>query len=105
MRRRYVFGKDKKLYPEDDFPEEVERLNERPPVYGRGPAIHCDIEPFISPIDRKVISGKKAMRQHCKEHNVVPTQDLKGLPPKPAVAEYKPDKAAIREEIKRQVYK
>jgi hypothetical protein len=105
MKRRFVFGKDNKLYPEDDFPESVERLHQRPPVYGRGPAIFGDFDSFISPIDGKEVRGRKALRQHCKDHNVVPTRDLQGLPAKPSMQEYKPDKAAIREDLKRQLYK
>ncbi len=105
MRRRFVFGNDMKLYPEDDFPEDVERLHKNPPRFGRGPAIHCDYEEFVSPLDGKAVRGRKAYRQHCKDHNVVPTRELKGLPPKHAVEEYKPDKAAIREELKRHIYR
>jgi len=64
-----------------------------------------DLPDFVSPIDRSVIHGRAGMREHCRIHNVVPTADLQGLPPKPSVNEYKPDRAAIREALKRQFYK
>lgn len=105
MRTRFVFGNDKKLYEEGKFPEGVEPLYKKRPVYGHGPAIHGDFEPFVSPLDGKIVSGRKAYRQHCKDHDVVPTMELKGLPPKKAVEEYKPDRAAIKEELRKHLYK
>jgi len=45
--------------------------------------IQADYEEFISPIDRTVVRGRAAYRKHCKEHDVVPTAELKGLPTKP----------------------
>mgnify|MGYP006953626412 CR=1 FL=1 len=66
-------------------------------------AIYGDLPDFISPIDGKVVSGRAGMREHCRKHNVVPTADLKGLPVgPPGVA---PDRIAIREEIRKQLYK
>lgn len=105
MRQRYVFGHDKKLYPEGQFPPGIRPLNEKSPKYGSGPMVIGDYEPFVSPLDGKIVSGRKEYRQHCKDHNVVPTADLKGLPMKQAVEEYVPDKAAIREELIKAVYK
>ena len=64
-----------------------------------------DIPEFVSPIDGTVITGRAALRDHCARHNVVPTQELGGLPPKPAVQQYVPDRKAIRETIARQLYK
>lgn len=104
-RTRYVFGDDKNLYPEGQFPPGVGPLNAQPSRYGSGPTILADYEPFVSPLDNTVVSGRKEYRAHCKKHNVVSTADLKGLPLKHAVSEYKPDRAAIREELKRQFYK
>lgn len=40
-----------------------------------------DIEPFVSPIDGSIIKSRRGYRDHCKRHNVVPTAELKGLPP------------------------
>lgn len=63
-----------------------------------------DLPEFTSPIDGKQYSGRAGMREHCALHNVVPTADLKGLPFKPAVQEYVPDRAAIRETIIRTMH-
>ena len=69
------------------------------------PSVLPDLPEFRSPIDGKVYSGRAGLRDHCARHNVVPTAELKGLPPKPAVQQYTPDRAAIRETLKRQFYK
>lgn len=66
---------------------------------GRGPAIMGDLPDFVSPIDHTVVHGRAGMRDHCARHNVVPTADLKGLPPMTMNREYKPDRKAIREKI------
>lgn len=49
------------------------------------PAIIADTAAFVSPIDGSVVDGRAALRDHCARHNVVPTAELKGLPPKPFV--------------------
>ena len=49
------------------------------------PAILGDVPAFVSPIDGTIVSGRAALREHCKRHDVVPTAELKGLPPKPMV--------------------
>jgi hypothetical protein len=66
-------------------------------------AVYGDLPDFISPIDGKVVSGRAGMRDHCARHNVVPTADLKGLPIGPPRIE--PNRAEIREEIRKQLYK
>jgi hypothetical protein len=63
------------------------------------PHVRGDLPDFVSPIDGKTYSGRAGLREHCRVHDVVPTADLAGLPPKPAVAPYTPDRAAIREQI------
>lgn len=68
-------------------------------------AVLGDLPDFVSPIDGTVVRGRAGLRDHCKRHDVVPTLELQGLPPKLAVSEYKPDRAAIREELRRQLYK
>ena len=35
---------------------------------------------FVSPIDGKLYSGRVGMREHCRRHDVVSHQELKGLP-------------------------
>jgi len=69
------------------------------------PTVHGDLPDFISPIDGKLYSGRAGLRDHCARHDVVPTADLAGLPPKRANNEYVPDRAAIRESLRRQFYK
>lgn len=64
-----------------------------------------DIPDFVSPIDGTVVRGRAGLREHCKRHDVVPTSELKGLPPKPSVGQYTPDRAAIRSQLQRQLYK
>lgn len=64
-----------------------------------------DMPDFVSPIDGTLVRGRAGMREHCQKHNVVPTSELKGLSPKAAVQEYVPDRAAIRDALRRQVYK
>lgn len=70
-----------------------------------GPTVFGDLPDFVSPIDGSVVHGRAGLREHCIKHNVVPTADLAGLPVKLVNPEYKPDRAAIREEIRRQLYK
>jgi hypothetical protein len=36
-----------------------------------------DIEPFISPIDGSVITGRRALEEHNKRHNVTNVADFK----------------------------
>lgn len=67
-----------------------------------GPSIVKDIEPFVSPIDGTVISGRAALREHCLKHNVVPTADLKGLPVKTFNQEHK-SSPEYRDEMKRTI--
>ena len=69
------------------------------PVFqgSNAPAVLPDIEPFVSPIDKTVIGSRSALRAHCKAHDVVPTEELKGLPPRLANPEYKLTKNEIRE--------
>lgn len=89
-----------KLYDKSlPLPEGVESQERRTTT------IFGDAPDFVSPIDGKAYSGRAGMREHCARHDVVPTADLKGLPPKQANSQYVPDRAAIRETIRRQVYK
>lgn len=43
-------------------------------------AIMPDLPDFVSSVDGKTYSGRKGMREHNLRHNVVPVEDLKGLP-------------------------
>lgn len=37
-----------------------------------------DLEPFVSPVDGSVISGRAALREHDKRHGVTNVADFKG---------------------------
>lgn len=67
------------VYPDDGSPPY--RKGERPerPRVG-GATILPDLPDFISPVDGKHYSGRAGLREHCAKHDVVPTEDLKGLP-------------------------
>jgi hypothetical protein len=47
------------------------------------PSVRGDLPDFVSPIDGKTYSGRAGLRDHCARHDVVPTSELAGLPPKP----------------------
>jgi len=51
--------------------------------------VRGDIPDIVSSIDGTVISGRKAKREHCLKHNVVPFEEVKGLPPRTMNQEYK----------------
>lgn len=68
-----------------------------------------DLPDFVSPIDRKMYSGRAGLREHCKRHNVVPNEELKGLPYLKANSDMRDsqqirrDKEARKEQLIRQV--
>jgi len=67
------------IYPRDGsdpVPKDQYYVSERAP----GTAILPDLPDFVSPIDRKLYSGRAGLREHCRKHDVVPNLDLKGLP-------------------------
>ena len=87
-----------KLYDKSKpLPEGVEEPSFKPST------IYGDLPDFVSPIDGKTYSGRAGMRDHCARHDVVPTADLKGLPVghQPVA----PDRAGIRQELIKQLYK
>ena len=47
------------------------------------PTIQGDLPDFVSPIDGSVVHGRAGLRDHCARHDVVPSAELAGLPPKP----------------------
>lgn len=84
----------------------VEKHLAAPLAGNSAPTVLGDIEPFVSSIDGSVITGRAALRAHCKQHGVVLTADLKGLPPKPMNQEYKipeEQRRATREYIAHQL--
>ena len=90
-RKTYVQGKDGKFYEKSELARQEQ---------SSAPAILGDMAPFVSPIDGTVVEGRKAFREHCLKHDVVPTQELKGLPTKPMVM---PTSQAYRDETKRTI--
>lgn len=101
MARRSFIQINGRLYDKSEpLPEGVEASSRR-----ANSGVFGDLPEFVSPIDGTVVSGRAAMREHCVRHNVVPTADLAGLPPKPANQQYVPDRAAIRESLHRSIYK
>jgi hypothetical protein len=90
-RRRFVYINGEAHEVSQDYVAE--------PRGARGLTVYGDLPDFVSPIDGKTYSGRAGLREHCKIHDVVPTEDLKGLPPKPSVSPYVPDRAAIRDKI------
>ena len=72
------------------------------PPSSSGVMIAPDLVDFVSPIDGMVVRGRAGLREHCKRHDVVPTQELKGLPPLPAVSPWihtEAEKREIREKL------
>jgi hypothetical protein len=67
------------VYPSDGRPpyKRGEQSFEGP----AGPTFIPDSPEFVSPIDGQRYSGRAGLREHCKIHNVVPNNELKGLPP------------------------
>jgi hypothetical protein len=63
------------------------------------PYITPDLPDKVSTIDGTLISGRAGLREHCKRYDVVPTEDLKGLPPKTMFRPVEHSKRE-REEIK-----
>jgi len=41
-----------------------------------GHFIQGDIEAFVSPIDKSIISDRKQYREHCEKHGVVPAAEF-----------------------------
>lgn len=78
-----------------------------PPVFGRSAAVIPDIDPFVSPIDRSLINSRAQYRDHCKRHDVVPTQDLAGMPTSRAqsATERKKESEARKQMIANQLYR
>lgn len=67
MRKRYRWNPETlRQEPIDDSPS------------GVGFTVIPDIDPFVSPVDGSVITGRRALREHNKRHNVTNASDFKG---------------------------
>lgn len=75
MTRRSWVQINGKLIPKDESYEAASP---------NAPAVLGDLPDFVSSIDGSLVRGRAGLRDHCARHDVVPTTDLKGLPPKPA---------------------
>jgi hypothetical protein len=67
------------VYPADGSPPYRKGTRHETKV-SRGVAFLPDLPDFVSPIDGRTYSGRAGMREHNKRHDVVPNEDLKGLP-------------------------
>lgn len=68
---------DKAVWVESGSPEHLEYLEKiRRPKSN----IIGDEGEFVSPIDGKVYSGRRGMREHNARHDVINNRDLVGLP-------------------------
>jgi hypothetical protein len=101
-RYRAVYDKQGKAFEYQDGILTWVRPDLAPPGQtAKGPTVLGDIPDFISPIDGSLVSGRAGLRDHCARHNVVPTAELSGLPPKPFVQhDYSPE---YREQTKRTI--
>lgn len=81
MKSRSVYDQQGKAYETKDGEIVWVRKGYKLGHQGPSTSIISDIDPFISPIDGKIIGSRRQLNDHCKRHNVVPTADLKGLPP------------------------
>lgn len=45
---------------------------------GRSAAVIGDIEPFVSPVSGKPVFGKRQLREHNKQHEVVDRREMRG---------------------------
>lgn len=72
--------KESWIFPYDGSPPY--RRGERPErVSEKGFAVLSDLPDFVSHVDGKRYSGRAGMREHNIRNNVVPVEELKGLPP------------------------
>lgn len=69
MRRKFVYDEESK--------QMVEVSTAR--VSRTGHQLQMDIEPFVSPIDGKLIGSRSQLREHMKRHDVVDRRDYVGI--------------------------
>jgi hypothetical protein len=94
MARKSYVQIDGYLYEKGTEPHRGERV--------QGPTVIGDRPDFRSPIDGSIVSGRAGLRDHCARYDVVPTQELKGLPhghPQTPV-----DRNAVRQDLIKTMY-
>ena len=42
---------------------------------GESAAVHADFDPFLSPVDRKMINSRKELKEHHKRHGTTDSRD------------------------------
>jgi len=92
-RSRWIYIDGVAINAEDDAA--LARARGHSAATGRTVSIMPDLPEFVSPIDNQVYSGRAGLREHCQKHNVVPTADLAGLPPKPTRWEPVPSRREV----------
>lgn len=104
-RRKYIAGPDGHWHEVTTEEQRNEFYLKHYGPRGDSALVMPDLGDFVSPIDGKIYSGRAGMREHCRIHDVVPTRELKGLPPKFSATAPTIDRAGIRQELIRQLYK
>ena len=61
---------------QDRITGELIPIDESSMAHNRVVAIHGDIESFISPVDRSVITDRKQLREHNKRNDVVNSEEF-----------------------------
>ena len=88
-RTRYIQDpKTHKLIPADEYCGQQENTS----AY-----IMADYQPYQSMVTGEMIDGRKAHREHLKQHNLVVAEQNSSRP-------QKPDGGRLKEQIARQVY-
>jgi len=70
MSKKSFIQIDGKLIPKEDY--YGHNLRQTP----NGPMVMADIEPFVSPVDGKVINSRSQLRVHNKQHDVTSYADF-----------------------------
>ncbi len=69
------------VYPSDGSEPYLKGTGKSPQARTSGLFMHGDLPDFVSPVDGKHYSGRAGLREHNLRNNVVPMEDVKGLPP------------------------
>lgn len=75
IRQSWVYTSDGRVF-QKGTPEYEDYLDSKK---RRTPMVFGDEGDFVSPIDNKVYSGKRGMREHNARHDVINNRDLVGL--------------------------
>lgn len=74
-----IFDKNRKIqrgtWVQDENTGKMVKKGDFQPEYDDLPHIQSDIEPFISPVTRELISSRSQLRRHNKQHGVTDSRD------------------------------